>query len=305
MSKNIDRKETDKTLHQPVLLKQVLEYLMPKPGESYLDLTAGYGGHASAVVEKTGKPAKAVLVDRDLTAAASLRRRFGNKVKVVHNDFLAASQQLLNRKAAFDMILADLGVSSPHLEDSTRGFSFSHSGKLDMRMDLSQMLTAEQILNSWSESEIARILEIFGEEPKARQIALKIVAARPLTTTDELAAIVSRAWPGKSKRHPATRTFQALRIAVNSELTQLEHSLPLWLDLLNPEGRLVVISFHSLEDRIVKRFFAEFAADTYDNEFTLLTKKPVTASPDEIVYNPRARSARLRAVAKIKNKKKG
>ncbi len=199
--------------------------------------------------------------------------------------------------------MADLGVSSPHLNEGNRGFSIRQSAPLDMRMDQSQVLTAQYIVNHYKEVDLAKLLADYGEEPKARQIAKAIVAARPVDTTDKLAEIAAKAWPGHSRVHPATRTFQALRIAVNDELNQLALALSVWQDLLAPGGRLVVISFHSLEDRLVKRAFAESSGDHYDAELLLLTKSPITATPNELVLNPRARSAKLRAVAKIKNQK--
>jgi 16S rRNA (cytosine1402-N4)-methyltransferase len=169
-------------------------------------------------------------------------------------------------------------------------------------MDQDQTLTAAEIVNTWSEQDLAEILAKYGEEPKARRIAQLITEHRPFRTTTELAAVVSKAWPGRSRVHPATRTFQALRIAVNDELAQLEQSLPLWQQLLKPGGRLGVISFHSLEDRIVKRFFAERAGDRYDAELRLAAKRPVVATPKELVFNPRSRSAKFRVAVKIKNK---
>jgi 16S rRNA (cytosine1402-N4)-methyltransferase len=199
------------------------------------------------------------------------------------------------------MILADLGVSSPHLNEASRGFSIKADGPLDMRMDQSQTLTAGQVVNTYSAANLEDILKRYGEEPKAKQIASLIVNNRPITTTHQLAAIVAKAWPGYSKVHPATRTFQALRIAVNDELELLRLSLPIWMDdLLAPGGRIAIISFHSLEDRIVKHAFAEKAGDRYDAALRLLTKKPVTGDEDEIVSNPRARSAKLRAAVKQK-----
>jgi 16S rRNA (cytosine1402-N4)-methyltransferase len=171
-----------------------------------------------------------------------------------------------------------------------------------MRMDQDQALTAADIVNGYSEADLAGLLRRYGEEPKASQIARLIAANRPLATTSQLADIVKRVWPGRRRVHPATRTFQALRIAVNDELGQLEQSLSLWFKLLAPGGRLVVISFHSLEDRLVKQAFSEAAGERYDADLRLLTKRPVTASPSEQVFNPRARSAKLRAVAKIKMK---
>lgn len=291
--------------HQPVLLQETLRYLAPQKGERYLDVTAGFGGHAQAVLRQTRSAERAVLVDRDAESIEALRQLFGKSgAEVFHKDFLSASRMLAGQGKEFDMILADLGVSSPHLNQAGRGFAFSKAGPLDMRMDQSQALSAETIVNTYSEARLTDILANFGQEPKAGQIARRIIAARPIKATDELAKVVAKAWPGRSKVHPATRTFQALRIAVNSELEQLEQALPLWLELLAPGGRLVTISFHSLEDRIVKQFFTEHAADTYDAQLILLTKKPVQAGNDELVSNPRARSAKLRAAAKIKTKRK-
>lgn len=288
-------------LHDPVLLGEVLHYLNPQKGESYLDLTAGYGGHASAILESTGTPQRVTLVDRDLRATAELEKRFAKQgVSILHEDFLTASQQISGEQQQFDMILADLGVSSPHLDEADRGFSLKTDGPLDMRMDETQELSAETIVNTYSEAELADILWRYGEEPKARQIARLIKHNRPINTTTELAAIVAKAWPGHSRVHPATRTFQALRIAVNDELHLLEYSLPLWLEMLSPGGRLVIISFHSLEDGLVKRLLADASGERYDADMRLLTKRPVTASASELAINPRARSAKLRAAVKIK-----
>lgn len=291
--------------HEPVLLGEVLQYLDPKAGETYLDLTAGYGGHARAILERTGG-SRAVLVDRDQQAVRVLTEEFpGDTVSAVnirHQDFLAASRDLVAGRQQFDLILADLGVSSPHLNEVSRGFAITSNGPLDMRMDQSQELTAETIVNTYSEAQLSDLLKRYGEEPKAARIARDIVQARPLRTTGELTAIAAKAWPGRSRIHPATRTFQALRIAVNDELGLLEQSLPLWLQLLAPGGRIAVISFHSLEDRLVKRALQEAAGDRYDAELHLLTRRPVTATSSEIVYNPRARSAKLRAAVKIKKK---
>jgi 16S rRNA (cytosine1402-N4)-methyltransferase len=288
-----------KQKHIPVLLNETLQFLSPQIGQSYLDTTAGFGGHAKAVLEATKEPKKAVLVDRDQQAIEALTEAFGGTgVQIIHKDFLSASVEIQEQGKTFDMILSDLGVSSLHLDSSERGFSISNPGPLDMRMDKRQDLDAATIVNSYSTEQIAGILQQYGQEPKARQIARNISASRPITTTSELAKIVARSWPGHSRVHPATRTFQALRIAVNAELTQLSQALPVWLELLAPGGRLVMISFHSLEDRIVKNFLSEHAANTYDSELELLTKKPVIATHDEIVSNPRARSAKLRACRK-------
>lgn len=298
-----NKHQNKNTSHQPVLLDEVLKYLAPQSGESYLDLTAGYGGHARAVLDRTGGQAPSVLVDRDENAVKVLRQEFqSTAISVKQQDFLSASEELAASGQHFDLILADLGVSSPHLNEGKRGFAISSNGPLDMRMDQGQELTAETIVNTYDEADLADILKRYGEEPKAKQIARLIVAARPIRTTDELAALAAQAWPGRSRVHPATRTFQAVRIAVNDELGQLERSLPLWLKMLKPGGRIAVISFHSLEDRLVKQAFKEASGDRYDAELQVLTKSPVTASPQEIVFNPRARSAKLRAAVKIKKK---
>lgn len=290
--------ENQNKQHLPVLLDEVVRYLDPKAGELYLDLTAGYGGHAAAVLESTGSLTQAVLIDRDANAIKALEERFGQAATIRQQDFLTASRELRASGRQFDMILADLGVSSPHLNEGSRGFAFATDGPLDMRMDQSQTLTAADIVNGWDEEALARLLKRFGEEPKARQIAQAIVEARPFDSTSRLAETVAQVWPGHSRVHPATRTFQALRIAVNDELAQLEQSIPLWLEMLSPGGRLAIISFHSLEDRIVKQALAEVTGERYDAELRLLTKRPVTAQPSELVHNPRARSAKLRAAVK-------
>ena len=293
---------TDQNEHIPVLLTQTLQYLAPQAGDYYLDLTGGYGGHAAAIIGITHNPAGTTLVDRDEQAVKSLRAQFAAKgTEIIHADFLTASQQLAAAGKQFDLILADLGVSSPHLNQASRGFSISKDGPLDMRMDPRQELTAEKVVNTYSEDALARLIQTYGEEPKARQIAARIVHARPLKTTQQLATIVAKAWPGHSKVHPATRTFQALRIAVNDELSLLECSLPIWTQqLLAPGGRIAIITFHSLEDRLVKQALKEVSGDRFDAELRLLTKHPATASDEEIVFNPRARSAKLRAAAKQK-----
>lgn len=292
--------------HRPVLLQAVLDCLQPRAGQSYLDLTAGYGGHAAAVIAATDAPRAAVLVDRDQMAIDALKRRWPD-AELIHSDFLAAVHQLTEQGRTFDMILADLGISSPHLNIPERGFSFQTPGPLDMRMDQRQTLDADQVVNRWDEADLARVLREYGEEPRAGRVAKAIVAARPIADTQQLAAIIRQAvgWRGRGKINPATKSFQAIRIAVNDELEQLHLSLPLLQQLLAPGGRLTVISFHSLEDRLVKQYFAERSGPNYDAELTLLTKRPITPTADEIVSNPRARSAKLRAGRKNKNQKKG
>lgn len=295
--------KTKNKQHEPVLLNEVLTVLDPKKGESFIDLTAGYGGHSKAILKKTARPDLAVLIDRDVNAIHELKRIFGSQLdNILQEDFYTASRELVYANKNFDLILADLGVSSPHLNEGSRGFSFQQDGPLDMRMDQRQVLSADTIINNYTKKEIGHILKAYGEEPKAEAIADAIVNNRPISSTAELAALVSAVYGGYSRHHPATRTFQALRIAVNDELKQLTNSLPLWLKLLSPNGRLAVISFHSLEDKIVKQFFAEYSGKRYDSIIKLLTKHPIHASPNEIAHNPRARSAKLRAVVKIKRK---
>jgi 16S rRNA (cytosine1402-N4)-methyltransferase len=276
---------------------------MPQKGESYLDATAGYGGHAGAVLDVSKNYSESVLVDRDQMAIDHLQTKFANSgVNIMRNDFFTAAELLVREGKQFDIILADLGVSSPHLDIASRGFSFAKSGPLDMRMDQSQTIDAAEIANKWSEDDLVTIIRNYGEEPKARRIAQAMVQNRPYATTDELAKVIARAAPGKwGAKHPATRTFQALRIAVNSELELLTKTLPLWVSLLKPGGRIGIISFHSLEDRIVKRYFSEVTGDRYDTTLRLLTKHPVEPSEQEIAFNPRSRSSKLRVAAKIKN----
>ncbi len=268
-----------------------------------MDATAGFGGHASAVLDLTGNYKQSVLVDRDELAISHLNSMFkGSGINLLHQDYLSAAKELVRNERAFDLILADLGVSSPHLNEVSRGFSFTKPAPLDMRMDRRQTKTAADIVNHTSEKQLAEIIRRYGEEPRHRQIANLIVKNRPVISTTELADLVSRAWGGHSRVHPATRTFMAIRIAVNDELSQLEEALPIWLKLLAPGGRIAVISFHSLEDRIVKQFFAGESGNRYDASLTLLTKRPVAPGPHETANNPRSRSAKLRVAAKQKRK---
>jgi 16S rRNA (cytosine1402-N4)-methyltransferase len=297
--------QENKNIHIPVLLNEVLEYLDPKPGNSYLDLTAGYGGHAEKIIDRTRSP-EVTLMDRDENSITYLEKKFGiNNYEIIHSDFLKGSIDLLKANRKYDLILADLGVSSPHLNEASRGFSFVSDGKLDMRMDQSQELTADYIVNHYDQLKLAKLIKDFGQEPKAQRISRLIVENRPINSTVQLAQIIKKAWPGYSKIHPATRTFQAIRILVNDELGQLEASLPIWGNLLSPGGRLVIISFHSLEDRLIKQYFKKIASSNYDATMSLLTKTPITASSTELALNPRARSAKLRAVAKIKTERRG
>ena len=285
--------------HVPVLLGATLELLNPQEGESYLDLTAGYGGHAEAFLAKTKEYDRSCLVDRDEFAIEQLGRFDDQGVRIIHDDFVSASQQLVNEKRSFDLILVDLGVSSPQLDRAERGFSFKKSGPLDMRMDRRQSVTAASYLNKVKRDELIRAIKDFGGENHgvARRYADAIIASRPLRTTDQLAeTIVKTHVGGWQKIHPATRTFQAVRIAINQELRQIEQVLPLIPALMAPGGRVGIISFHSLEDRLVKSYFSEQAQSGYESELDLLTKKPRNGTED--VHNPRSRSAKLRVAVK-------
>jgi len=286
--------------HLPVLLEPTIRLLKPKMGESYLDLTAGYGGHASAVLRKTKNALGMMLVDRDMEALGSLENFKKAGATLVHSDFASAASRLAGQNKRFDMILLDLGVSSPQLDNPARGFSIYGDAPLDMRMDATRRLSARDIVNKTSEKELADILRKYGQERRAATIAKAIVKSRPIETTGRLAEIVKKTQPFRSKRHPATRTFQAIRIAVNEELDQLEKTLPLLPDLLKEGGRLAIISFHSLEDRLVKNFLKEEAAGGYEARLKLINKKPISGQND--ASNPRARSAKLRGAVKIKTK---
>jgi 16S rRNA (cytosine1402-N4)-methyltransferase len=287
-------------LHVPVLLDTTLDQLRPNRGERYLDLTAGYGGHARRVLERTENYEEAVLVDRDEFAIANLDEFKQKGVRILHTDFASAATQLAEEREQFDIVLVDLGVSSPQLDKGERGFSFTNKGPLDMRMDRQMEVSAETLVNTASKDELVRIITQYGEEPigQARRIAQAIVDHRPLKTTDQLADLVKQAYVGKWKKiHPATRTFQALRIAVNDELGQIERMLPLLPKLLKPGGRVGVISFHSLEDRLVKRYFSEQKNAGYEAELEIVTKKPLAGDIYD-VHNPRSRSAKLRVAVK-------
>ena len=284
--------------HVPVLLESVLQILAPKPGETYLDLTAGYGGHALKILSNLGDTSKMTLVDRDENSIAFLKSSYLSSARIIHQDFASAANNLQEAGEQFDMILIDLGVSSPHLDNAERGFSFQTEALLDMRMDPRQEVTAAKIVNSASKDELITILRSYGEEPRAKAVAESIVNSRPLKTTLELASIVEAVYGRRGKTHPATRTFQALRIAVNQELQQLEVVLKLLPDLLKIGGRAAIISFHSLEDRMVKRAFAEEVNKGFEAKLKILTKKPISGATEDVL-NRRARSAKLRAVIKI------
>ncbi|MEK7621504.1 MAG: 16S rRNA (cytosine(1402)-N(4))-methyltransferase RsmH [Patescibacteria group bacterium] len=289
-------------LHIPVMLDDVLRLLNPARGESYLDLTAGYGGHADAVLNITG--AASTLVDRDENAIKHLKSLGLKDAELIHQDFASTARQLVDKKQTFDMVLVDLGVSSPQLDRAERGFSFRARAPLDMRMDGRQEQTAADIANNMRQDELAKIIRLYGEEKpfNARKIAEAIVANRPIHSTSDLADIIKQTIRSRGRIHPATRTFQALRIVTNDELGQIEQLLPLIPDLLKPGGRAVLISFHSLEDRLVKQYLKTQKEMGLEAELEPILKRPIEGSTTD-VHNPRARSAKLRAAVKIKNRK--
>ncbi len=300
--------------HVPVLVAEVAEWLRPRPGACLVDATVGLGGHAAALLA-VAPGARLLGVDRDPEALIRARARLGNtpgvELRQGHFAELGALLAGLGWEGA-DAILLDLGVSSLQLDDPARGFSFRAAGPLDMRMDPGGPLTAAEIVNTWPERELARIVATYGEEPRARGVARAIVHARPLTTTAELADVVAGVLGrGRPGLHPATRTFQAIRIAVNDELGGLERFLVGGYALLRPRGRLAVLAYHSLEDRLVKGALRRWAASClcplqvarcvcgWSAKVSILTSRPVRPSPAEVLRNPRARSARLRVVERL------
>lgn len=301
--------------HVPVLFDEVLEWMAPIPAGRYIDSTVGAGGHAWGILEASSPDGRLLGLDADPKALEVARARlagFGDRVLLIHANFdTLETFAPAHGFDAVDGILLDLGLSSMQLADATRGFSFQEEGPLDMRFDPRQTRTAADLVNTLPADELADILWRYGEERYARRIARAIVAQRPIHTTQELVAIIEHAIPGRGRIHPATRTFQALRIATNDELGALERALPQAVSLLKPGGRLLVISFHSLEDRIVKQFFRETERDCIcppelpacvcDHEATLkvLTRKPIAPSAEEIERNPRSRSAKLRVAARL------
>jgi 16S rRNA (cytosine1402-N4)-methyltransferase len=305
--------------HVPVLLKEAIDFLAVRRGGIYLDATVGLGGHSYEIAKRLGAPGHLIGLDKDPAALGIARERLvvsrsslvvGEKadwptVELQHTsfaDFANDQQPALSRMAkgptTYDGILADVGVSSLQFDNPSRGFSFQAEGRLDMRMNPQAELTAEQVVNHSDERELADVIYEFGEERRSRRIARAIVRSRPIRTTVQLADVVSAAArPMKHERiHPATRTFQALRIFVNRELDELRGLLNAAPQLLKPGGRVVIISFHSLEDRIVKDAFRE---GVKQGHYRILTKKPVTPGDEEIDRNPRSRSAKLRAAERV------
>ena len=305
--------------HRPVLLRETIESLAVKRGGLFVDCTVGLGGHSEAILQ-TSPDAQVLGIDRDEEALRLARERlaeFGGRFRAVRADFRELTRVLATAEVkAVRGILADLGVSSLQLDSPSRGFSFRHEAPLDMRMDMSSGETAAELLGRLSEVEIARLIFEYGEERHSRRIARRIVerraAGEPITSTTELAKLVERAIGGKKRRiHPATRTFQALRIAVNRELEGLDQFVADAFDALEPHGRLAVISFHSLEDRIIKRTLLKLSgrcqcpprlpqcACGARQVIEILTRRPLTPTEDEIAENPRARSAKLRIAARL------
>jgi len=294
-------------IHAAVLKKEVLEYLDPQQNENFVDCTIGEGGHTEDLLNKNGPEGKVLGIDLDpqqIISSHWLEAIYKDRVTLV-NDSYTNIKEIIERKSfgQVDGILLDLGMSSAQLEGTHKGFSFQVDQGLDMRYnDETGYLTAEKIVNEWPEDRIEKILREYGEEKFSRKIAKAIVEKRKqgrIKTTFQLVEIVKDTTPSaywRGKIHYATRTFQALRIAVNDELENIKTILPLAVSILAPQGRLVVISFHSLEDRIVKNFFG---AEAKSGTVKVLTKKPVTANRDELGKNPRARSAKLRAIVKI------
>jgi 16S rRNA (cytosine1402-N4)-methyltransferase len=289
------------------MLKEVVGWMQPKPGGIYLDGTIGEGGHSRAILEAAGESGRIVGFDRDnesLAAANQALQPFENRVTLIHEHYREAGAIVRAMGIpGVDGILLDLGVSSRQLDTPARGFSFQAQGPLDMRMDPREPVTAAHLVNRLPEPELARIIYTYGEERYSRRIARAIVRRRqsgPILTTQALVDIIREVVPPPylhGRLHYATRTFQALRIAVNRELEDLEPSLRMFADMLTPAGRLVVLSFHSLEDRIVKQTFRALGSGT-NGSFQLLSKRPFLPSPEECRDNPRARSAKLRVLAR-------
>lgn len=303
------------TTHVPVMLHEIVRLLVLQPAGLYVDGTAGGGGHSLALLEASSPDGRVLSLDADPVAVARTRQRlarFGQRSLVVQANF--RDLDAVARQAGFDAvdgILLDLGLSSDQLADEARGFSLMENGPLDMRFNPELPVTAADLINELEEAELADLIYRYGEERQSRRIARAIVNSRPLYTSAELRAVIERTLGRKGKIHPATRTFQALRIAVNDELGVLVDVLPKTLQLMRPGGRLVVVSFHSLEDRIVKQFMRVESMDCicppevlvcscdHRAAVRVITRKPLRPSSEELARNPRSRSARLRAAERL------
>ncbi len=305
----------DPHIHEPVLLQEVLDGLEIEPNGTYIDCTIGTAGHAKGILDRSSPNGRLLGMDIDAEAIQVAQQRlkmYEGRFKLVHEDF-SRLKETASREGYIPAhgVLLDLGVSSLQLEEAERGFSFQKEGPLDMRMNPDGGVTAKQLVNELNESQLAEILAKYGQEPKAKVIARTIVRNRPIGTTTELARLVARTARRRRRLHPATRTFQALRIAVNKELEALSNVLPQIPEVLGAGGRVAVISFHSLEDRLVKAFMVRESRDcicppeapvcTCDHRATLriLTRKPIRPSSEEIEANPRSRSAKLRLALRL------
>jgi 16S rRNA (cytosine1402-N4)-methyltransferase len=309
-------------VHVPVLAGELIDLTAPSRGETAVDCTFGAGGHARLVADRLGSTGTLICIDRDPAAEArfdELAAEVACETRFLRMDYAEGLSVLVEEGAGADIVYLDLGISSMQVDARERGFSYSYDAPLDMRMDPGQELDARVVLNNWDERQLAQIFRRYGEDPNARRIAREIVKRRrraPLETTGELVEAIEAALPAAVRRrfgggHPAKRVFQAVRIAVNGELDSLDRALPLAWELLRPGGRLAAISFHSLEDRRVKRFLAERARGCvcppdfpvcvcgHEAEAELLTGRPVAPTPGEVAQNPRAKSGRLRAARRI------
>jgi 16S rRNA (cytosine1402-N4)-methyltransferase len=314
--------------HVPVLAGELIDLTQPAPGETAVDCTFGAGGHARLVAERIGPRGTLVCIDRDPAAEErfeELAREVPCETRFLRMDYADGLELLSEEELRADLVYLDLGISSMQVDARERGFSYSYDAPLDMRMDPGQELDAREIVGTWDERQLGQLFRRYGEEPNARRIAREIVRRRetaPITTTGELVAAIEAALPAAVRRrfgggHPAKRVFQAVRIAVNAELDSLDRALPLAWGLLRREGRFAAISFHSLEDRRVKRFLADRARGCIcppdfpvcvcgrEPEAELLTGRAVAPTPGEVAQNPRAKSGRLRAARKLRTEDRG
>jgi 16S rRNA (cytosine1402-N4)-methyltransferase len=292
---------SDGSPHIPVLLIEVAEMMAVRDDGVYVDATVGLGGHSSAILERLGSKGMLIGIDRDDESLSFAGKRLGNGRVHLHKGRFSELREIVSdlNMDQVDGVLFDLGVSMFQLKDHDRGFSFMSAARLDMRMDPSERLSAWEVVNRYSEKELQWILKEFGEEPLFRKIAKRIVISRqsvPINTCSELAELVLQVYGGRGKTHPATRTFQALRIEVNKELEELRNGLSAAVGVLKVGGRICVIAYHSLEDRIVKNTFRDLSRDRV---LRILTKKPIAPVREEVLRNPAARSAKLRGIEKI------
>ena len=289
--------------HIPVLIKEVLDGLSPMPNQNFIDATVGDGGHASTILEKTAPNGKLIAVDRDQTSIISAKinlEHFGDRVLFINDSFSNLKKITLENKIGLiNGILFDFGMSSSQLENSERGFSFAKDEILDMRFDLKNPVTAEHIVNTYTEAELTEIFKKWGEEPRALKIAAAIIEARKknrIKTTRELVQIIEKVTQRYNRLHPATLIFQALRIEVNNEIGEIEQMLDAIPEILNRNGKAAFISFHSLEDRLIKNWSRNFSKQ---GKIKVINGKPITVSLEELKINPRSRSAKLRVIEKI------